>query len=153
MPQSSLKKPLRALEPLLGTWRHAGDSDLGALACTRTFAPILDGHGVRLEAVWTYDDPKRGDYLELCVFGPGRDGGIGFESFINDGSRSHGVLTEAADLDAGAISFEAQMPHGLARQTYSPDGEGGWRWRVERKVKAGWSLLAEHVYQPVDPVG
>ncbi|MEO1027556.1 MAG: hypothetical protein AAFX02_00725 [Pseudomonadota bacterium] len=143
---SALRKPVRILEPLLGSWRHSGDSDLGTLICTRQFVPILGGHYVRLEANWQYDDPKRDDYTELCIFGSGRDKALGFESFINDGSRSYGFATTATDAYSDAVAFQAEMPHGISRQIYWPETDGVWKWRVERKVKSGWNQIIEHTY-------
>lgn len=150
MAKSPVKRLLGPLKPLLGHWTHTGDSDLGPLTCTRRFQPILGGHRVQLDAVWSYADEQRDDYVELCLFGADGDGALGFQSFINDGSQSLGTLADGTDIDPGAICFEAEMPHGLARQTYWPDGKGGWDWRVERKVKAGWSALVEHHYVASD---
>jgi len=146
MPRLKLKKGLQPLEPLLGQWAYTGDSGLGMLTCTRHFSSLLDGYRVRLEAIWSYEDPKRSDYVELCIFGLNKDGMLGFHSFVNDGTSSSGVLTDADDVDEAAISFESEMPHGLARQSYWPDGSGGWHWRVERKVKSGWSPIIEQTY-------
>ena len=148
MPRSSMKKAVKPLTPLLGSWTYSGKSDLGEIKCTRTFTPVLNGHRVRLDAVWSYADPKRADYVELCYFGLNADGALGFVSFINDGSRSEGVLASGTDIDESAICFEAQMPHGLARQAYWPNGSGGWHWRVERKVKAGWSQIIAQEFVP-----
>ena len=150
MPPAKLKKGLRPLEPLLGQWTYKGDSGLGMLTCTRHFHSILDGHHVRLDAIWSYEDPKRSDYVELCIFGLNRDDALGFHSFVNDGKSSQGVITNADDIDVKAISFEAEMPHGLARQTYWPDGSNGWHWRVERKVKSGWSSIIQQTYTAAD---
>ena len=148
MPKAKLKKGLRRLEPLLGQWVHMGDSGLGKLTCNRHFSSLLDGHRVRLDAIWSYDDPKRSDYVELCIFGLNKDGVLGFHSFVNDGTSSNGLLADADELVETTICFEAQMPHGLARQTYWPDEVGGWNWKVERKLKSGWSPIIEQAYRP-----
>ena len=148
MPKTKLRKGLRLLEPLLGQWVHMGDSGLGKLTCNRRFNSMLDGHRVRLDAIWSYEDPKRSDYVELCIFGLNKDGILRFNSFVNDGTSSSGLIVKTDDLHGTAICFEAQMPHGLARQAYSPDDRGGWNWKVERKVKSGWSPIIEQAYRP-----
>lgn len=69
-----------------------------------------------------------------------------FWSFTNDGKRSQGRLADVSDIHAEAIGFEAQMPAGLARQAYWPDGDGGVHWMVESKNKKGWHRFTEHHY-------
>lgn len=149
MARSPLKRAAKPLLPLLGAWTYSGDSPLGPLTCQRTFTPILDGNWVQLDAVWTYKDPKRGDYVERCLFGLNAEKSLSFHSFINDGSSSYGIEADGSDISANALCFEAQMPHGLARQTYWPGENGSLNWRVERQVKSGWSELVGHVYEVV----
>ena len=148
MTAPSLKKALAPLKPLIGVWRHEGPSAMGDLAVVRTFTPVLSGHWVRLDAVWTYADPKRADYVETCLFGV-IGGGLSFSSFINDGSASTGRRVVAEDVGPDALVFEAQMPHGIARQSYRLTDGDTLDWRVERKVKAGWSPIIAQAYRRV----
>src|SRR3989338_945765 len=135
---------LGALAPLLGTWKARAKSPLGAVRCTRTFAPILDGTYIQLTAHWRF---ARRTYSEQAVFGVS-DGRICFWSFTSDGKRSQGARTDVSDIHPQAIGFEAQMPAGLARVAYWPHAEGGFNWAVEAKTKKGWKRFTEHHYLP-----
>lgn len=140
---------LGPLAPLLGTWYAEADSPMGAVRCTRTFAPILDGACVLLTARWEFSGKV---YEEHAVYSTGDGAAIEFWSFTSDGKRSHGALADGTDVHPEAVCFEAQMPAGLARMIYWPDDDGSVRWAVESKTKKGWNRFTEHVYRRVgDP--
>jgi len=134
---------LGVLDPLIGTWRAKTESPMGPIACTRSFEPVLKGAYVQLTAVW---EIGKGTYEELAVLGAGPDGKLAFWSFTSDGKKSNGTLADASDVHPEAIGFEAQMPAGLARMVYWPDGEDGFHWAVEAKKKKGWKRFTEHHY-------
>jgi hypothetical protein len=136
---------LGPLAPLLGRWAAAAESPRGPMRCRRTFEPVLGGAFVQLTAVWEFGTFR---YEEQAIYGPRADGALGFWSFTNDGKRSEGVLADVRDVHPDAVGFEAQMPAGLARMVYWPDGSGGFRWAVEAKSKKGWKRFTEHHYQP-----
>lgn len=151
---------LGALAPLLGRWSAAAESPMGPLRCTRVFEAVLGGSYVRLEARWQFGAaqpqeageppdgaPKPGGYEEIALFGPGEGGRIAFWSFTSDGKRSQGTSADVTDLHPEAVGFEAQMPAGLARMAYWPDGEGGFFFAVESKNKKGWKRFLEHHYR------
>jgi hypothetical protein len=152
---------LGVLAPLLGRWSATAESPMGPLCCTRLFESVLGGSYVRLEARWRFGAgaadaegecpdlrPKGGGYEEIALFGAGEDGRIAFWSFTSDGKRSQGTSADVTDLHAEAVGFEAQMPAGLARMAYWPDGDGGFFFVVESKNKKGWKRFLEHHYQP-----
>lgn len=141
---------LGPLNPLIGSWRHTGDSTVGTVDCRRSFAWTLDKKWLALDAIWIGTGKGGSDYIEHCYFGVLSDGALGFISFINDGTQSHGTQTDVSDLHQQALGFEAVMPAGIARQAYWPHDQSGFVSRVERKVKKGWSTLVEHHYQPFD---
>ncbi len=152
---------LGALTPLLGRWSAATESPMGPLRCTRAFEAVLGGAYVRLDARWQFGaappgapgEPPGGPaksgrgYEEIAFFGAGEGGGIGFWSFTSDGKRSQGASADVTDLHPEAVGFEAQMPAGLARMAYAPDGEGGFVFVVESKNKKGWKRFVEHHYR------
>src|SRR5262249_58135517 len=88
-------------------------------------------------------------YEEVALIGVGEEGKVCFWSFTSDGKRSQGAVADVTDIHPEAIGFEAQMPSGLARMAYWPDGEGGFRWVVESKTKKGWRRFTEHRYTRV----
>ena len=133
------------LDPLIGAWVAKADSPQGPVTVRRVFARAAGTAIVTLTAVWEFG-PKR--YEEFAVFAPGDDGALTFTSFTSDGKRSNGKLVAAPDLHPEAVAFEAHMPAGLARQAYWPDPEGGFRWAVESRNKAGWKRFVEHHYRP-----
>jgi hypothetical protein len=133
------------LQPLLGAWVATADTPMGPVRCTRHFEAILSGTRVRLDARWEF---AKGVYQELVIIGPGDDGKVAFWSFTSDGKRSQGTVADVSDLHAEAIGFEAQMPAGIARMAYWPDGDGGFFWVVESKTKKGWKRFVEHHYRP-----
>jgi hypothetical protein len=152
---------LGVLAPLLGRWSAAAESPMGPLHCTRVFAAVLGSSYVRLEARWLFGaapleapgecpdgpgKPRRG-YEEIAFFGAGAGGGIAFWSFTSDGKRSQGTSADVTDIHPEAVGFEAQMPAGLARMAYWPDGEGGFFFAVESKNKKGWKRFLEHHYR------
>jgi hypothetical protein len=148
---------LGVLDPLLGSWRAEADSPMGRLRCTRSFAKVLGGSFVRLDARWEFGPgvseearkaaEGKGPYEETALIGAGEGGGLAFWSFASDGKRSEGKLVDATDLHAEAVAFEAQMPAGLARMAYWPE-EGGFVWVVESKNAKGWKRFVEHHYRP-----
>jgi hypothetical protein len=132
--------------PLLGNWQAKGDSERGPVTCFRSFSPILNGKFIQLSARWEMD---QGNYEETAILGTNPDGKVAFWSFTSDGKNSAGLLVDVTDIHPEAIGFEAQMPAGLARMAYWPDGEDGYYWAVEARVKAGWRRFTEHHYQRV----
>ena len=132
------------LEPLLGNWIADAETPMGSVRCTRVFEKFGAVY-VKLHAQWEFGKHV---YQEIAFLGAGDDGKVGFWSFTNDGKRSHGTVADVTDLHAEAIGFEAQMPAGLARMAYWPDGEGGFFWVVESKTKKGWNRFVKHHYRP-----
>lgn len=145
---------LGAFAPLIGTWRAQADSQMGPVTCTRSFAPILGGKFIQLDAAWTFTGGKAGalrSYDEHCIFGPDKDSVAAYWSFTSDGKRSQGRLADGSDVHPRALCFEAQMEAGLARQIFWPDGTSGVRWAVEARIKTGWRRFTEHHYFPDTP--
>lgn len=156
------------VQPLLGSWVADADSPMGPLRCTRVFEPVLGGSFVQLTACWRFGAAaakrargraggeecadvqvgKSRDYQEIALIGAGDEGRVDFWSFTSDGKRSHGSVADVTDLHAEAIGFEAQMPAGLARMAYWPDGKDGFVWVVESKSAKGWRRFVEHHYRP-----
>jgi hypothetical protein len=127
------------------------------------FESVLGGSYVRLEVRWQFGGgaadgaaecpdvrAKAGrGYEEIALFGATEDGQLAFWSFTSDGKRSQGTLADVTDLHAEAVGFEAQMPAGLARMAYWPDGDGGgFFFVVESKNKKGWKRFLKHHYRP-----
>jgi hypothetical protein len=135
---------LGPFDPLFGAWVATADSPQGPVTCRRVFARAAGSAVVILTAVWEFGQTR---YEELAVFAPGDDGGLAFWSFTSDGKRSTGKLAAAPDLHPEALTFEAQMPAGLARQAYWPDPGGGFLWMVESRNKNGWKRFVEHHYR------
>jgi len=132
------------MDPLLGAWAAEADTPMGRVGCTRVFERFGASY-VQLTASWKFGDRT---YREFAFIGIGDDGKAAFWSFTNDGKRSHGVVADVTDLHPEAIGFEAQMPAGLARMAYWPDGAGGFHWVVESRTKKGWNRFTEHHYRP-----
>lgn len=132
---------LGALDPLIGSWQAETDSPLGRIRCTRTFSRILNGHRILLEARWQIGDKV---YEEHAIYGVDDSGGLAFWSFTSDGKRSQGALTDATDVHAEAIAFEAEMPAGTARMVYWPEDQGAMSWVVESKTRKGWNRFTHH---------
>lgn len=148
---------LGALQPLMGRWTAEADSPMGRVRCTRTFEEILGGAYVQLTARWEFgaaptvkpkadSKPCARAYEEIAIIGVGDAGKPVFWSFTSDGKRSQGVLADVTDIHKEAIGFEAQMPAGLARMAYWPDGAGGFHWAVEAKNAKCWRRFTEHHY-------
>ena len=137
---------LGVFEPLLGQWRAEAGSDMGPVACTRTFSRVLDGAYIQLTADWEY---ASGSYKEIALIGVGSDGRLGFWSFTSDKKQSKGTLADVTDIHPQAIGFEAEMPAGTARMAYWPDDEDGFHWVVESKTKKGWNRFTQHHYKSV----
>jgi hypothetical protein len=136
---------LGVLKPLFGSWQANAESPIGKVRCTRSFTPILSGKYVQLIARWEFDKKV---YEELAIYGV-NNGKLSFWSFTSDGKRSEGTITDGRDIDPQAISFEAEMPAGLARMTYWPNEDGSMNLAVEAKNKKGWKLFTEHKYNPL----
>jgi hypothetical protein len=134
---------LGPLDPLLGTWVASADSPMGPVRCQRAFSRALNGACVLLDAVWEIPGKT---YLEHAVYGVGDSGQLAFWSFTSDGKHSLGNLTDAKDVHASAIAFQATMPAGIARMIYWPAEDGGIMWSVESKSKKGWNRFTEHHY-------
>jgi hypothetical protein len=117
---------------------------MGPVSCTRTFAQVLKDHYVQLTTRWQFE---KGAYEEIALHGVTADGNLGFWSFTSDGKNLNGMLADATDIHPEAIAFEAQMPAGLARMAYWPDGEDGFYWAVESRNKKGWHRFTEHHYK------
>ncbi len=132
------------LEPLIGAWVADAVTPMGPVRCTRVFEKFGAAY-VKLHSQWEFG---KGVYQEIAFIGVGDDGKVAFWSFTNDGKRSQGTVADVSDLHAEAIGFEAQMPAGLARMGYWPDGVGGFFWVVESKTKKGWNRFVEHRYRP-----
>jgi hypothetical protein len=151
------------LQPLLGKWSASASSPMGPLRCNRVFESILGGSYIRLEARWSFGSAAKNapaappanpsksakGYEEIAIFGTGEGAKATFWSFTSDGKRSQGVVADVSDVHPEAIGFEAQMPAGLARMVYWPDGEDGFFFVVESKNKKGWKRFVEHHYHPV----
>ena len=136
------KGKLGILQPLLGSWVTESNSELGKFKCSRTFTKVLDGNYIQLTAKWEFEKKT---YEEIAIIGMIEDK-ISFWSFTSDGKRSQGQLADGTDIHPLAICFEAQMPAGIARMIYWPDGEQGFYWTVESKSKKGWNRFTEHHY-------
>lgn len=134
---------LGIFKPLLGTWVCQTNSDLGQVTCSRTFKKTLKNKYIKLEVNWIFENKT---YAEFCLFGINQDKQLTFWSFTDDGKQSKGVLTQALDIHAGAVAFEAQMPAGIARQIYWPDDDCGFHWAVESKTNKGWNRFVTHHY-------
>lgn len=117
------------------------------MACDRAFAPFGKGW-IRLDAEWRIGE--RPPYREIALFGKNNASVLAFHSFTNDGKRSEGVLSDASDVHAEAIGFEAQMPAGLARMIYWPrdDGQAGFHFAVENRTKTGWNRFMRQTFGP-----
>lgn len=145
---------LGLMEPLIGRWAAAAETPMGPVRCTRSFAKVLCGKYVRLDARWEFGPASAeagGDgkaYEETALIGVGDAGSVAFWSFTSDGKHSEGKLVDAPDLHAEAIAFEVRMPAGLARMAYWPDIDGGFVWVVESKNASGWKRFVEHRYRP-----
>jgi hypothetical protein len=137
---------LGLFDPLLGRWVAKADSEMGPVTCTRAFSRILSDKYVELRVNWVF---AKSGYEELAIFGVGDDKTLSFWSFTSDGKRSTGILADATDIHPQAIAFEAQMPAGLARQTYWPDDKVGFHWAVESRNKKGWKRFVQHHYHAV----
>ena len=142
---------LGPMAPLIGAWitTGAGEGSTPAhgMSCSRAFT-AFGKDWIRLEAEWRMGD--RPPYREVALFGKGEDGTLAFHSFTNDGKRSTGRLTDGIDVHPDAIAFEAQMKAGLARMVYWPrdDGEPGFHFTVESRVKTGWKRFLTQAFAP-----
>src|SRR5439155_13155075 len=152
---------LGLLQPLLGRWQAAAETHMGPVQCTRVFEPALRGASVRLDARWEFgpaaatavepapESSLAGKvYEEVALIGVSAEGQVCFWSFTSDGKHSQGTVADVTDLHAEAIGFEAEMPAGLARMAYWPDGKAGFFWVVESKNAKRWKRFVEHHYRP-----
>ena len=128
---------LGPLQPLVGRWRAESDTGIGPVRCTRAIGPVLGGNYLRLEARWEFLAAGEGEtgrvYEEFALIGAGDEGGVEFWSFTSDGKRSQGVLADVTDIHARPSASRPEMPAGLARMAYWPDGDGGFLWAVESR--------------------
>jgi hypothetical protein len=138
---------LGVFQPLLGVWLAEADSNLGPLKCRREFKHILDGKFLQLSAHWQY---ASGSYDEIAIIGVKPEFHVCIWSFTSDGKQSQGQLADVTDIHPQAVGFEAQMPAGLARNIYWPDGNGGFYWAVESRTQKGWNRFVDHHYLPVN---
>ena len=137
------------MAPLLGSWRaEVPETPMGKVLCLRTFERALDGKFIRLTADWDIGEGAK-TYREEAFYGLDREKVPSFWSFTSDGSTSQGRLCEIADLHPQGFGFEAQMPSGLARMGFWPEGDG-IMWVTQAATKKGWSDLARHHYFPVE---
>ena len=138
---------LGKLQPLIGSWRFEGETQMGHAVCERVFAPVLNESYVELRATWNL--PK-GAYREIALFGKGDDGALSFWSFTSDGKHSAGALGDGSDVHEKAICFEAEMPAGRARMIYWPDAQEGFHFAVESQTKKGWNRFLEQHFRPAE---
>jgi hypothetical protein len=138
---------LGIFRPLIGNWtsQPAGDEPPSRLICVRRFTPLWQSAYVRLDAHWTIAPGK--SYEEVALFGKARDGALTFWSFTSDGKNAQGRLSDGSDVHPQAIAFEAEMPGGLARFVYWPEG-AGFDFAVENRTKKGWNRFMRHHYLP-----
>jgi hypothetical protein len=141
---------LGTLKPLLGTWKASADTPNGRVQVTRTCVHVLGEKYIQQTSLWEFG---KGVYQEIMYFGMRQDGTVGFWSFSSDGKHSEGHAADVSEIHPEAIGFEAQMPAGLARMAYFPDGEGGFYWVVEAKNKNGWNRFVNHHYTELSSVG
>jgi hypothetical protein len=143
---------LGPLAPLTGTWATTGAAEGSTpahqMGCSREFS-AFGTDWIRMEAEWRMGG--RPAYREIALFGKGQDGTLSFHSFTNDGKHSTGRLADGSDVHPDAVAFEAQMKAGVARMIYWPreDGEAGFQFAVENRVKAGWSRFLIQTFGPV----
>jgi hypothetical protein len=144
---------LGPLAPLTGSWTTneaaEGSTPARQMACTREFS-AFGTDWVRLEADWRMGD--RPAYREIALFGKGEDGTLACHSFTNDGKHSTGRLSDGSDVHPDAVAFEAEMKAGVARMVYWPreDGEAGFHFAVENRVKAGWNRFLIQTFGPAN---
>lgn len=138
---------LGIFQPLLGAWLAEADSNMGPLKCRREFKHALGGKYLQLSAHWEFASSS---YDEVAMIGVNPELQVCFWSFTSDGKQSQGKLADASDVHPQAVGFEAQMPAGLARNIYWPDGSGGFYWAVESHTQKGWNRFVEHHYLPVN---
>ncbi len=134
---------LGIFDPLIGIWLTEADSEMGPVKCRREFRKVLSGKYIQLAADWEFSDNK---YAEIALIGVNQEKEIRFWSFTSDGKQSTGKVADVTDIHPEAIGFEAQMPAGIARMVYWPDGSDGFHWVVESKTKKGWNRFTEHHY-------
>lgn len=140
---------LGVFAPLMGSWQAQADSEMGPVTCKREFKRVWAGKYIQMRVLWQFADST---YEEIAMIGVNRDKEVCFWSFTSDGKQSEGKLADVSDVHAQAIGFEAEMPAGLGRMAYWPDGEDGFHWVVEAKTKKGWSRFVEHHYVPIDSI-
>lgn len=136
---------LGIFQPLIGQWvANENSPDRMNCRCDRSFSKTLDGKYIQLKADWDLGNKV---YQDLTLFGVDAEKKLCFWSFQSDGKQAQGELTDATDIHEEAIAFVANMPHGIARQVYWPDNEGGFYWIVQSKTKKGWNQIVHHHYK------
>jgi hypothetical protein len=133
------------VRPLLGVWRYAGRTPLGATKCERLFAPVLNAKFIELRATWRLPSKS---YEEIALFGANRDGQLAFWSFTADGGCSSGPSSQAPEVHPQCVCFEAKMPAGLARMLYWPHENEGFWFAVESRTKKGWRRFIHQHFKP-----
>ena len=133
---------LGVMQPLLGKWEATSDSPMGKFKCSREFSLTLGGKYIKLNAVWDFGNKQ---YVEHAIYGIAEDN-LRFWSFTSDGKQSQGEIADGTDIHQEAISFEANMPAGLARMIYWPNSDETMNWAVESKNKKGWNRFTMHKY-------
>ncbi|MHA3916140.1 hypothetical protein [Halovulum sp. GXIMD14793] len=131
------------MRPLIGRWVAIDpDTPMGKVLCERAYEEILDGKFIRLIADWDIGDGKK-TYQEVAHYGLNRDGTPAFWSFTSDGGTAYGEVADVSGMDAEAKGFHAEMPSGLARFGFWPDG-AGMVWAADAQTKKGWSSMIRH---------
>lgn len=137
---------LGVFDPLLGEWIAETATPMGPARCRRTLVKTLRDTRIEMRVRWELG--KGRVYEELAIIGVGDGPAVRFWSFTSDGKRSEGVIADVTDVHPEAVGFEAQMPAGVARMVYWPDGDAGFHWAVESKNTKGWHRFTEHHYRP-----
>lgn len=130
--------------PLIGNWIcNKGSRDRMRPEVIRQFSFELDNSFIFQNVKWNLGDKV---YADHTLIGLNAEKIISFWSFTSDGKNSNGTLTDVTDIHDEAIGFVAQMPGGVARQAFWPDGQNGFYWAVESKTKKGWNRFVEQHY-------
>lgn len=138
---------LGLLNPILGHWIcNKNSQDRTNPQCTRQIEKTLDGKYIQMITTWHLGDKN---YIDHTLIGINPEKEICFWSFTSDGKQSHGKLTDVSDVHPEAFGFEAQMPAGIARQIFWPEGNG-FNWAVESKTKKGWNRFVAQSYTQND---
>lgn len=131
------------MKPLIGSWiAEVPETQMGRVVCRRSYQKILGGKFIQLVADWDIGDGAK-TYQEIAHYGLNRERTPSFWSFTSDGGTSYGEAADVTGMAEGAKGFVAEMPSGLARFGFWPDGDG-MIWAAEAKTKKGWSSMIRH---------